>query len=517
VPRQTTGTKQERDELRRRMLADGHSYEQVANEMRGLWGFRSRTAWRHAYGWTQREVADRFNQIADDPNASMSSSRISDYENWPLSPSGAKPTITSLNVLAKIYDTSPAMLVDSHDWDKFSQKDRISLDASLKPPSKHDGVVAVHNSNLLRPDARSSILNQPRAASLVSHSLSNEWRSLPVFDMVMSAAYRSQEHSDNARGQAMAEVALDELSVDVTRLVREHMVTDPLTAFPEVVSVRDRIYRSLELRQYPRQVTHLYYLASIMCALLADMSMGLGIQRAALEQVRASWAYAEIIGHNSLRWWAKSFEASLAFWGNRPLRALDIVQSAQEWATQSNSGFHNASALYLAISSRFDEAKVALGNAFDAYETLPANSELFDGIGGLFARPRQRFLQTVTMTYLELGEFDKAAEIAAEALRLYRASSPDSQAFGSQSSLQIDLGKARLLQGDTEGATSALRPVLDLPSARRLDWLGTKIGGFNVTLRQHAGATSASGRELSGEIENFLDDTVVHKFPRENG
>lgn len=128
MPRQTTGTKPERDELRRQMLADGCGYGEIANEMRGLWGFRPRTAWRHAYGWIQREVADRFNEITDDPNASMTGNRISDYENWPINGSGVKPTSEVLSILAKVFDTIPSQLVDFHDRQMLSRKEQIALD-----------------------------------------------------------------------------------------------------------------------------------------------------------------------------------------------------------------------------------------------------------------------------------------------------------------------------------------------------------------------------------------------------
>lgn len=160
----------------------------------------------------------------------------------------------------------------------------------------------------------------------------------------------------------MPDATLEDITAEVERLVKEHMYTDPLAAFPDVVRVRDRIYRLLELDQYPRQVTQLYYLSSVMCALLGDMSLGLGLPRASLEQARASWAYAEIIGHNSLRYWARKAEAGLAMQDNRPLRALSIMESARQWATQPNTqaSFYNATALYLAMSSQPNEARTAL-------------------------------------------------------------------------------------------------------------------------------------------------------------
>lgn len=127
---------QERDQLRRNMLAAGATYEQIATAIARQFGDRPRPAWRHAYGWTQQDVADRYNREVNDPNASMTANRISDFERWPINETGTKPTIPTLGVLARVYATKVSKLVDRHDRQKMTNADLITcttVDSGISP------------------------------------------------------------------------------------------------------------------------------------------------------------------------------------------------------------------------------------------------------------------------------------------------------------------------------------------------------------------------------------------------
>jgi transcriptional regulator with XRE-family HTH domain len=148
-----SGSKQERDHLRRTMQSQGCAPEQIAAEMALRWGFRPRMAWRHAYGWTQDDVAARYNEILNSGNAPMNGKRISDYENWPRG--GQKITLNSLAVLAKVYCVSIVKLVDLVDRQKLSRAELLALD-TLAESSEAKNV-----SNL---DGYELIDRRPRAA-----------------------------------------------------------------------------------------------------------------------------------------------------------------------------------------------------------------------------------------------------------------------------------------------------------------------------------------------------------------
>lgn len=455
------------------MLEQGCTYEQIAAEMALRWGFRPRQAWREAYGWTQEDVADRYNQLRGDDQASMTGRRISDYENWP--DSGKKPTYKTLSVLAKIYSTSASKLVDHYDRQKMTADERIALEPPRPSVITKDDLSPNGSDrfNQIRPLSTPmfslyTVVETSTQAQQSSLEAIPSARQIPlgsIRDRIMRAAYESRDHSVNAQGNMMPETTLDEVAAEVRRLNKEHLYSEPLNIFSDIVQVREHIYRFLERRQYPRQTEHLYYLASIVCALLSDISFGVGFPRAALEQARASSAYTQIIGHNSLRVWCRRVEATLASFSNRPQRALDLAVSATEWATEpvAQAGLYNSIALYSAMTARPSEARAALAAAFEAHESAPGDSELFDDFGGLFSLPRARLLQTSTMTFRVLGDLDRAQSDATEAAQLYESGPSELRAFGSEASARIDLGYARLVGAILTGQRRHYDQYLNFP------------------------------------------------------
>src|SRR5262249_10298815 len=121
------GAKKQHDKLRRDMLTEGRTYEEIAAEFALRWGFRPRQAWRHAYGWTQEQVADLYNQQLDNGQAPMTGKRISDYENWPYS--GKKPTNKTFFMLAKIYSTNLSKLIDHDDRRKMNADELVAFES----------------------------------------------------------------------------------------------------------------------------------------------------------------------------------------------------------------------------------------------------------------------------------------------------------------------------------------------------------------------------------------------------
>jgi tetratricopeptide (TPR) repeat protein/transcriptional regulator with XRE-family HTH domain len=116
----------ERAQLRERLQQQGRRHEQIAAAMTRQFGDKPCQAWRHAHGWTQNEVAERFNEAVGDERASMTGNRISDYERWPRK-GGMKPTVRALAVLAKIYSTRALNLIDPHDRQKFDAGELLAL------------------------------------------------------------------------------------------------------------------------------------------------------------------------------------------------------------------------------------------------------------------------------------------------------------------------------------------------------------------------------------------------------
>ena len=70
---------------------------------------------------------------------------------------------------------------------------------------------------------------------------------------VMMAAHESSDHAAEHEQQGIGEATLEQLRADLARLSRLTDTGSPLTAFLEARRVRDRVYRLLDRRLWPRE------------------------------------------------------------------------------------------------------------------------------------------------------------------------------------------------------------------------------------------------------------------------
>ena len=138
--RPKTGSKPYRDELRASLQALGahgaRLTELVARDLQGH-GVRPRRAWREAAELSQREAAERFNQVTGNPRAPMTGNRIWDFEQWP--DGGVRPTIATLKTLADSYGTTWDQLVDIRDLAQMPEIDRLEYLEISRAPARPPG------------------------------------------------------------------------------------------------------------------------------------------------------------------------------------------------------------------------------------------------------------------------------------------------------------------------------------------------------------------------------------------
>src|SRR5450755_3443708 len=107
----------------------GMSRAEIAAEMARRYKLRPRAAWRIAWGWTLEEAAERYNALRakDEAQAlaSLTGSRLSEWENWPFST--RKPPVTGLCLLAEIYHAGMLDLIDVHDREKLPAAELLTL------------------------------------------------------------------------------------------------------------------------------------------------------------------------------------------------------------------------------------------------------------------------------------------------------------------------------------------------------------------------------------------------------
>jgi hypothetical protein len=133
-----TSLRGEQRALRERMRALGLSRRQIAVEFARRYRLRPRAAWRHAYGWSLKEAAERISDYAArsglDPGGAtvaMTAPHLSEYENWPgprATPTGRRPTPYLLALLAGVYECAVHDLLDLSDYEHMPPADRLVID-----------------------------------------------------------------------------------------------------------------------------------------------------------------------------------------------------------------------------------------------------------------------------------------------------------------------------------------------------------------------------------------------------
>ncbi|MGI9002074.1 MAG: helix-turn-helix transcriptional regulator [Pseudonocardia sp.] len=111
----------------------GRTYREIAERVGRELRVNARVAFRMAHGWTQGQVAERWNTQWPDADAPKTSKQISYWETWPA-PSGRRPSVETLNKLALLYQCDAR---DLHDGEDYSHLDPATS-TSDGPPEQSD-------------------------------------------------------------------------------------------------------------------------------------------------------------------------------------------------------------------------------------------------------------------------------------------------------------------------------------------------------------------------------------------
>jgi hypothetical protein len=532
-----TSLRKEKRELRERMRGVGLGYRDIAAEFARRYQLRPRAAWRDAYGWSLQETADRINnyrgQVGLDPGgfAGMTAPHLCEHENWPghgPQPTGRRPTPYLLALLAAVYDCAITDLIDLADREHLPPPDLLILDkyGTRRPgaagePGGVAPVPALHGPGQrgdLPAAAPGSPARDPGVTSPLPAGAAYRLLQAPVLDgawigrEVEMGAHDGSEYAERAEQRDIGDSTLEQLRSDVVRLSREYMTGEALQLFLEMRRVRDRMHGALDRRLWPRDETDLYLLLGCMNCLMAAVADDLGYPGASEELIRAAWAYAVVIDHGPLKAKLRADLASVAYWRGRPRQARDLAESGLQYLASGP----NAAQLLLkqgrAAAKLGDgsTARRAISMARDARELRTSDDLLVMGGEFGFSRASQHYLAGSTLLEIPDAGRDAITELE-RATELYAAGPEEGEdhSFELRMLAHIELAVARLRAGDLDAARPALRPVLALLPARRIDPLPQRLGMIRAELARarYQGSSQADG--LVQEIEDFSRDTIV--------
>jgi hypothetical protein len=330
---------------------------------------------------------------------------------------------------------------------------------------------------------------------------------------VMMAAHESSDHAAEHEQQGIGETTLEQLHAALVRLSRLTDFGSPLTAFFEARRVRDRVYRLLDRRLWPREQTELYFLLGCVNALMGLNANRLGYPDAAEELIRAGWAYANAIDHNPLRGKLRVTHAYINYFRGRFREASDLATDGLRYVSRGPLGadLHLNHARAAARLGEPDTARQAVGLAHAARDS-DYHDDLTE-IGG------NQFAQHLAMTHtlaggalIEAGAYGRdAAEELELAIRLYDEDpGPGEQhPYHGKALASAHLAVVRLHSGALDGAATALTPVWALPPAQRDSSVTARLAKVREELAAPIFRDSPQARDLGDQIEEFGREAVT--------
>lgn len=326
------------------------------------------------------------------------------------------------------------------------------------------------------------------------------------------AAHESTRHATGVGG-GVSPASVEQIQAEVWRLARRYEETSPLLLLAEARKARDLAYTALDRTRRPAQTSELYLAAGQLCGLMAVASFDLAVWDAAAEQARASYVYAELVDHRSLRAWSKGTQALIAYWTGRPRQALVHIEAglhdAPRGAPQTRLRCIEARA-WSHIGGDPLRAKNALRDADAALESDAGRDDLHDEVGGEFGWGPSRHAACAGTALLAIGDFHGAADRAREALRTL----PEDPYGGLVAErAHIDLAAAEMSMGQLEAAQSALTPVWELPVAHRRHGLTDRLAQMSRKLADPTWHSNRHAVELRDQIEVFNTEAEGRALP----
>lgn len=489
--RHKTGSKPYRDELRASLRALGargtRLTELMARDLQ-LHGARPRQAWRYAAELSQREAAERFNQLTGDPRAPMTGNRICDFEQWP--DGGVRPTIATLKVLADAYGTAWDQLVDACDLAHMPEGDRLDyLETSRAPARPASGPFG------------------PGTAK--PHRVTTRGR--PTRDEVIAdVAGESQEFGEWVAMSEVANDTIEQYRAQARGLARVFEYEASFSLLLETRRLRDRVTARLRGHQRLDQARDLYLLAAQVCGLLAWQTGDLGNYRAADTHAWTAWMCAEQAGHDGARAWVRATQSKLAYWDGRYGESALLAEDGLRYPAADSARVFLAlfRARALARTGQREDSRQALAQA-DAERAQVTSPDL---LGGVWELTPARYHGLAATTYLLLDEPVSGVTEAAQALSLGEAAPAGERHLYAEFLVRTDQAEAFLRQPALDGAADALRPVLDLTADLRTEPLLQQLQRLRRTLALPPFANAPLARGLQEEIESYGRDALPRQI-----
>jgi hypothetical protein len=367
------------------------------------------------------------------------------------------------------------------------------------------------------------VLGGPRLPETAGFAYRGTYRPEPdrftVEREVLMTAHEGRDHSEEYERPGIGDRTLEELRADVARLSHLTDTGQPFPVFLEMRRVRDRIYRLLDRRLWPREQADLLFLLGCLNCLMGVAANRLGYPDAAEELLRAGLASAGAIDNKPLQAQLRQELAYVTYWRGSFTESLSHAASGLESLSTGPSG----ALLYLwharAAARMGDDhtARRAIAAAHHARDIVYSDDVL--EIGGEFAvsRATHHYFAGAALAGIRGAEGEAAAELE-RAIGYYDEGPGEREehCFSGKPLAGIDLAVLRLRVGALDAAAVALEPLWSLSTAQRISSITTRLARVRDELAVPVFRGSAQARALGERIEEFGRETIVaglHSLP----
>jgi hypothetical protein len=330
---------------------------------------------------------------------------------------------------------------------------------------------------------------------------------------VMMAAHESSDHAADHEQHGIGDATSEQLRADLVRLSRLNDSDSPLAAFLEARRTRDRVYRIMDRRLWPREQTDLYFMLGCVNGLMGIIANRLGYPDAAEELIRSGWAYANAIDHRPLRGLLRAKLSTVMYWRGRYRESYDLAKDGLRYLSQGPVGanLHLNYACAAARLGDLDTTRQAVELARAAREA-DYRDDIVELGGEEFALSRATTHAKAGRALGETGEdgHEAAAELE-RAISLYDQDDDPSEQhwFGGKPLAGADLTLVRLRSGALDAAATALEPVLVLPPTQRVSTLTAQLARVRTELTAPVFRRSPQARQLGDQIEDFSRGAIT--------
>ncbi|MDT3396772.1 XRE family transcriptional regulator [Streptomyces sp. B1866] len=280
---------------------------------------------------------------------------------------------------------------------------------------------------------------------------------------------------------------LEQIDADIVRLATDYVWTPVSEVFQDISRLRRTVFALLRGRQYPYQTAHLYLAAGRLCGLATHVALDCGRYAAAATHSRTVWRCAESAGDNGLRAWTKSVQSLIAYWRQDYAQAADLATAGLPYADGGTIAARLLSLEARAAAALGDGTRAlrAVETAKEARNACAATSDL----PGVFTFPEAKqwaYAGTALLTTGGRAQVHRALDASSRAIAMYESAPRQDRSFGDLQAARLDLATAHLVNGDIDGVSDALTPVLDVEPGRRTASISKRLRTLSARLAEPA-------------------------------